>query len=55
MVRVGGIIYTIMDVEELGVWMKSCSEGHPLFESVAKEELQADPIVKLLGSITEEG
>ena len=29
---VGGIIYTIADVEELGEWMKSCLEGHPLFE-----------------------
>lgn len=55
MVRVGGIIYTIMDVEELGMWMKSCSKGHPLFEAVAKEELEADPIVKLLSSTTEEG
>ncbi|KAL6992642.1 tRNA (guanine(46)-N(7))-methyltransferase [Sarracenia purpurea var. burkii] len=29
---VGGIIYTITDVEELGEWMKACFEGHPRCE-----------------------
>ncbi|CAI9783536.1 unnamed protein product [Fraxinus pennsylvanica] len=53
--RDGGIIYTITDVEELGVWMNSCLESHPLFEAVTKEELETDPVVKLLSSATEEG
>lgn len=53
--KVGGIIYTITDVEELGVWMKSCLDGHPLFEPVSEAELQADPVVKLLSCATEEG
>ncbi|XP_057959245.1 tRNA (guanine-N(7)-)-methyltransferase [Malania oleifera] len=53
--RVGGIIYTITDVEELGEWMKACLEGHPLFEALTEEELEADPVVKLLSSATEEG
>ncbi|KAI7985986.1 tRNA (guanine-N(7)-)-methyltransferase [Camellia lanceoleosa] len=44
---VGGIIYTIKDVEELGKWMKACLEGHPMFEAVTDEELEADTIVKL--------
>ncbi|XP_051115297.1 tRNA (guanine-N(7)-)-methyltransferase [Andrographis paniculata] len=52
---VGGIIYTITDVEELGVWMKACLEEHPLFEAVAATELQADPVVELLSTATEEG
>ncbi|KAK3212780.1 hypothetical protein Dsin_017486 [Dipteronia sinensis] len=52
---VGGIIYTITDVEELGDWMKSCLESHPMFEALKKEELEADPVVKLLCSATEEG
>jgi tRNA (guanine-N7-)-methyltransferase len=52
---VGGIIYTITDVEELGEWMKACLESHPLFEALTKEELEADPVVKLLTSATEEG
>ncbi|XP_071725030.1 tRNA (guanine-N(7)-)-methyltransferase [Rutidosis leptorrhynchoides] len=52
---VGGIIYTITDVEELGEWMKNCLEDHPMFEALTKEELQVDPAVKLLTSATEEG
>ncbi|KAK1549843.1 hypothetical protein Q3G72_008769 [Acer saccharum] len=52
---VGGIIYTITDVEELGDWMKSCLESHPMFEALKEEELEADPVVKLLCSATEEG
>ncbi|KAI8567635.1 hypothetical protein RHMOL_Rhmol02G0136800 [Rhododendron molle] len=52
---IGGIIYTITDVEELGEWMKACLEGHPMFEAVRDEELEADPVVKLLSSATEEG
>ncbi|GJR77095.1 integrase, catalytic region, zinc finger, CCHC-type containing protein [Tanacetum coccineum] len=54
-IRPGGIIYTITDVEELGEWMKSCLENHPLFEALTEEELEADPVVKLLSSATEEG
>lgn len=53
--EVGGIIYTITDVEELGDWMKSCLESHPMFESLTEKELEADPVVKLLSSATEEG
>ncbi|MQM12491.1 hypothetical protein Taro_045410 [Colocasia esculenta] len=53
--QVGGLIYTITDVEELGDWMKSCLENHPLFEAVSESELKADPVVKLLTSATEEG
>ncbi|KAL2494140.1 tRNA (guanine-N(7)-)-methyltransferase [Forsythia ovata] len=46
---------SVVHVEELGVWMKSCLEGHPLFEAVTKEELEADAVVKLLSSATGEG
>ncbi|KMT11852.1 hypothetical protein BVRB_5g105480 [Beta vulgaris subsp. vulgaris] len=53
--REGGIIYTMTDVEELGVWMKTCLENHPMFEAFTEEELEADPVVKLLESATEEG
>ncbi|CAL9062347.1 unnamed protein product [Musa banksii] len=53
--EVGGIIYTITDVEELGDWMRSCLEDHPLFGAVPEEELKLDPVVKLLSSATEEG
>ncbi|KAM6550064.1 hypothetical protein CsatB_021740 [Cannabis sativa] len=53
--QVGGIIYTITDVEELGDWMKACLENHPLFEALTNEELKVDPVIKLLSSATEEG
>lgn len=52
---IGGVIYTITDVEELGEWMKACLKGHPLFEAVGMDEMNADPVVKLLGTATEEG
>ncbi|KAL2931083.1 hypothetical protein RDABS01_036493 [Bienertia sinuspersici] len=51
----GGIIYTITDVEELGEWMKTCLENHPLFEAITDEEIESDPVVKLLEAATEEG
>uniref|UniRef100_A0ACD5VD14 Uncharacterized protein n=1 Tax=Avena sativa TaxID=4498 RepID=A0ACD5VD14_AVESA len=53
--EVGGIIYTITDVEELGIWMRSCLEKHPLFEAVPEEEIKVDPVVTLLSTATEEG
>lgn len=53
--EVGGIIYTITDVEELGDWMRTCLENHPLFEAIPEEDLEADPVVELLTSATEEG
>ena len=53
--EVGGIIYTITDVEELGYWMKSCLENHRMFEALTDKELEADAVVKLLSSATEEG
>lgn len=53
--EVGGIIYTITDVEELGDWMRSCLEDHPLFRAVPEDELEADPVVELLACATEEG
>ncbi|KAJ3694939.1 hypothetical protein LUZ60_000316 [Juncus effusus] len=53
--QLGGIIYTITDVEELGEWMKSCLEKHPLFEAVGEDEIERDPVVELLTSSSEEG
>ncbi|CAA6672507.1 unnamed protein product [Spirodela intermedia] len=53
--ELGGVIYTITDVEELGEWMRSCMEEHPLFEAVPEEEVDEDPVAALLCSATEEG
>lgn len=52
---VGGILYTVTDVEELGDWMKGCLDAHPLFEKVPEEEVKNDPVVNLLTTATEEG
>ncbi|KAF3569220.1 hypothetical protein DY000_02011347 [Brassica cretica] len=51
----GGVVYTITDVEELGEWMRSCLERHPMFEALTQEELDSDPVVELLCNATEEG
>lgn len=52
---VGGILYTITDVEELGVWMDSHLAAHPLFQKVSQKDLDSDPVVKLLATSSEEG
>eukprot|EP00963_Diacronema_lutheri_P004455 scaffold338_cov361-Pavlova_lutheri.AAC.15 len=55
LLKVGGIIYTITDVEELGAWMHEHLEAHPLFERLTDEELDRDPAARLLETGTEEG
>mmetsp|Transcript_10509 Transcript_10509/g.29899 ORF Transcript_10509/g.29899 Transcript_10509/m.29899 type:complete len:257 (+) Transcript_10509:69-839(+) len=55
LLEVGGVIYTITDVEELGTWMGSHLSGHPLFEPLSEEELAADPCADLINLATEEG
>lgn len=37
--RHAGLLYTITDVAELGEWMRSNLEQHPLFEPLSEEEL----------------
>ena len=41
LLRKGGMVYTITDVEELGRWMKDHLDAHPLFARVEDEELEA--------------
>ncbi|KAM4700615.1 tRNA (guanine-N(7)-)-methyltransferase [Discoglossus pictus] len=53
--RVGGLVYTITDVEEVHEWMVKHFTEHPLFERVSKEKLEEDIIVDKLGTSTEEG
>lgn len=53
--REGGILYTITDVEELGGWMGKYLSEHPMFERVSEAELAVDPVVPLLYTGTEEG
>lgn len=53
--RDGGMLYTITDVEELAVWMKSKGCEHALFELVSDDEVASDPCVRLIQTSTEEG
>lgn len=53
--RVGGLVYTITDVEEVHEWMVTHFTEHPLFERVSKEQLADDIIIDKLGTSTEEG
>ena len=55
LMKSGGILYTITDVEDLGVWMREKLEAHPLFEEVTEEELEGDEAARLLVEGTEEG
>ncbi|KAF4122143.1 sorting nexin-25 [Geosmithia morbida] len=53
--RPGGIIYTITDVESLHEWMVDHLEAHPAFERLSREEEEADECTKIMRSETEEG
>ncbi|KAM3877634.1 tRNA (guanine-N(7)-)-methyltransferase [Diretmus argenteus] len=53
--RIGGLVYTNTDVEEVHLWMVKHFTEHPLFIRVPDEELDGDVIVKRLGTCTEEG
>lgn len=51
----GGLLYTVTDVEELAAWMRNKLDAHPLFERVPEDELARDAVVPLLTTATEEG
>ncbi|KAI9355974.1 putative methyltransferase-domain-containing protein [Zopfochytrium polystomum] len=53
--RVGGILYTVTDVEDLHKWMVKHLDDHPLFERLTQAELDADPCVPCVMESTEEG
>lgn len=53
--RVGGLVYTNTDVEEVHLWMVKHFTEHPLFTRVTDQELDGDVIVSRLGTCTEEG
>jgi len=56
--RPGGIVYTITDVHDLHVWMKSHLETFPLFEPIDEATLRAEgkgPILDAVYTSTEEG
>ncbi|KAI5866241.1 putative methyltransferase [Durotheca rogersii] len=51
----GGIVYTITDVEDLHGWMVQHFNAHPAFERVPEEEQEADACVEVMRMETEEG
>ncbi|GEQ69606.1 hypothetical protein JCM33374_g3278 [Metschnikowia sp. JCM 33374] len=53
--REGGIVYTITDVEDLHHWMVKHLEEHPLFERKSNEWEQHDQCVEIMTNSTEEG
>lgn len=53
--RPGGIVYTITDVEDLHKWMVGHLEAHPSFERIGEEEQESDGCVAIMRSKTEEG
>jgi tRNA (guanine-N7-)-methyltransferase len=56
--RPGGIIYTMTDVEDLYQWMKTHLEAFPLFENVDEQSLREEgkgAILDAVYSSTEEG
>jgi len=59
LLEVGGLIYTITDVQELGEWMAKSFEEDlvPLgaFERVSQEELDKDPIIPYIMNSSEDG
>jgi tRNA (guanine-N7-)-methyltransferase len=53
--RPGGIVYTITDVEDLHLWMKEHFENFELFEGISEEEAEKDECVQIMKVETEEG
>ncbi|KAF2804828.1 uncharacterized protein BDZ99DRAFT_467081 [Mytilinidion resinicola] len=53
--RPGGIVYTITDVEDLHKWMVEHFEAHPSFERVGEVEQEGDMCVEVMRTETEEG
>jgi tRNA (guanine-N7-)-methyltransferase len=53
--RPGGKIYTITDVEDLHLWMVEHLESHPSFARVGQDEVESDECVNVMRTETEEG
>ncbi|KAK6455058.1 uncharacterized protein RJT20DRAFT_98594 [Scheffersomyces xylosifermentans] len=53
--REGGVVYTITDVEDLHKWMVKHLEEHPLFERLDEEWEKQDKCANIMYNSTEEG
>lgn len=54
LLRPGGRLYTATDVGGLAAWMAASLDAHPAFRKLTRGECDADPVVGLLTSATEE-
>lgn len=50
--RPGGIVYTVTDVEELHTWMVTHLEAFPAFERIPDEEALKDPVTPHVSTFT---
>jgi len=55
LLKEGGRIYTITDVEELHEWMVKHLDSHPLFHRVDAKDLKCDIVMEAIIGKTEEG
>lgn len=53
--REGGVVYTITDVEDLHNWMVQHLDEHPMFKRLSKDWEKQDKCVQLMWNSTEEG
>lgn len=53
--EIGGLLYTVTDVEDLHIWMDSHIKEFPLFQKLEEAEYADDPIVPKLFASSEEG
>ncbi|XP_017095106.2 tRNA (guanine-N(7)-)-methyltransferase [Drosophila bipectinata] len=51
----GGLVYTMTDVEDLHQWIVQHMEEHPLYERLKDEDEKSDPITPKLYQSSEEG
>lgn len=54
LLREGGRLYTITDVEPLHQWMATHGDEHPSFRRLTDAELESDPCVNVMRFSTEE-
>lgn len=55
LMKPGGVLYTITDVQDLGDWMRNKLDAHPMFERLTDAELESDEAAAVLATATEEG
>lgn len=51
--RIGGLLYTVSDVEELELWMKQCLDESPLFRRLTDDELTTPEHQRVLAIVTD--